>query len=461
MTTPVRALWAPVARLEGGWRERVLIEVDAGGHFSRFTPDVDAPNGVERLPGIALPALVNAHSHAFQRAFAGLTERREGSHDDFWSWRERMYTLALRLSPQALRAIAAQLYAELLAGGYTQVCEFHYLHHAPDGRAYAEPLAMSAALAEAASDAGIGLTLLPVLYERGGFDDRALDVRQRRFATTVEQVLEMRRGIARWRLPRVNAGLALHSLRAVRPQSLAQLVNALPDDEVPIHIHIAEQTREVDDCLHATGCRPIEWLCRHARPDARWQLVHATHALAREVEALAGTGAAVIVCPSTEANLGDGVFDLPLWLGTDVPLAIGSDSQVCRHWPQELRLLEYGQRLTLRRRGVAAQPQRGQTSTAAALFESCVRSGPAAAGLRHGGLRAGARADLLVVDPKADALRGMPRRDLLDVMVFATDAPVFDQVWVAGQCQVRQGQHCQSVPIAERFEATLADLYPD
>jgi formimidoylglutamate deiminase len=423
-------LWAPTAWLDGRWHDAVRLEAGADGHWRAIEPGVAAPDGALTLPGPILPGLVDAHSHAFQRAFAGRAERRESEHDDFWSWRDRMYGVALAITPDELRAVASTLYRELLAGGYTQVCEFHYLHHDRDGARYDEPAAMSRALVAAAQDAGIGLTLLPVLYERAGFGAPALRPDQRRFASDVDFVLELR---AAARGPLVNAGVAIHSLRAASPASMRALLARLDGDAGPIHIHVAEQTAEVDDCLAATGARPIEWLAREFALDARWQLVHATHALPHEIDAVAASDAGVVLCPTTEANLGDGVPDLPRWLAAGVPLAIGSDSQVGRSAAEELRWLEYAQRLVLRRRNVAADPARHGGSTAARLFERGLAGGAAAAGFERWGLQVGARADLLVLDTGAAGIAGVPAPDRLDAWVFATDAPAIAQSWVAGR----------------------------
>lgn len=423
-------LWAAQAWLGGRWRERVVFEIDDRGRWARIDADQPPPEGAERLDAPVLPPLVNAHSHAFQRAFVGLAERRDGAHDDFWSWRDRMYGVALRITPAQLRAVAAQLYAELLDGGYTQVCEFHYLHHAEDGRPYADPAAMSQALAAAAADAGIGLTLLPVLYERAGFAQPALRPDQRRFATTVDTVLALQRAGAAMGA-HVNAGVAVHSLRAARPASLRALAAA---SEGPLHVHVAEQTAEVSDCLQATGCRPVEWLARHAGLDARWQLVHATHAEAHEIDAVAAAGAGVVICPSTEANLGDGLPDLPRWLDGGVPLAVGSDSQVVRAWPEELRWLEYGQRLVRRARNVAAAPGT-EPATAARLYGRALAAGAGAAGFERWGFEPGARADLLVLntgDSGDSVFSGLPPAHRLDALVFGAAARPFARVMVSG-----------------------------
>lgn len=422
-------LWAPRAWVGGRWRERVLLEVGSDGHWAAVTPDTPAPPQAEVLGAPVLPGLVDAHSHAFQRAFAGLAERRDSAHDDFWSWRDRMYGVALRITPAQLRAIAAHLYAELLAGGYTQVCEFHYLHHAEDGCTYEDPATMAWALADAAHDAGIGLTLLPTLYERAGFEAHGLRDDQRRFRTSVPEVMALQRAVRAAGRPLLDCGAALHSLRAVRPESLRDLAD---QSEGPLHIHVAEQLAEVRDCRAATGARPIEWLLRHAGMDARWQLVHATHSVPSEVDGVAACGAGVVLCPGTEANLGDGVPDLPGWLATGVPLSLGSDSQVTRSWPEELRWLEYAQRLTRRERNVAAAPGR-EPATAARLFERMLAGGGAAMGARRWGLVAGARADLLLVDAQEPALAGLPPSHLLDGLVFAAPARPFARVMVAGR----------------------------
>lgn len=452
-------LWTPQAWVHGGWRDSVLLRIGADGRWADVRTNTPAPAQAQRLGGPALPGLVNAHSHAFQRAFAGLAERRSSEHDDFWSWRDRMYGVALRMSPALLQAVAAQLYAELALGGYTQVCEFHYLHHAPDGSRYDDPLAMPRALIQASQEAGIGLTLLPVLYERAGFAQPTLREDQRRFLARVDDVLDLRDGIRSLRQPRVSAGVAIHSLRAATPDAITRLLAALDGDVAPIHVHIAEQTSEVDDCVAATGHRPIEWLARQVAIDERWHLVHATHATPEEIEAVARSGAGVVLCPSTEANLGDGLPDLPRWLAQRVPLAIGSDSHVARGWAPELRLLEYGQRLLQRQRNVSAAPELGLEASAARLFNRALAGGAAAAGMGRWGLMPGARADLLVLDPQAAGLQGVPGSHQLDALVFATDGPSLSAVWVAGRQVVREGRHLSQGPIAQGFAGAMEVLW--
>jgi len=446
-------VWAARAWLPAGWHERVLLEAGDDGLWRSVTPDVSAPPADARVVDAALlPGLVDAHSHAFQRAFAGMAERREAEHDDFWSWRDRMYAVANRITPEQMRAVAAQLYVELLRGGYTQVCEFHYLHHAVDGRPYADPLTMAWALADAAADAGIGLTLLPVLYERAGFAKPALRDDQRRFATSADDVVAMQRRIAASGRSNVRAGVAIHSLRAAAPASIVRLVDQA--DAGPIHIHIAEQTGEVDDCLATTGQRPIEWLSRQHRLDARWQLVHATHATVAEIDAVAASGAGAVICPSTEANLGDGLTDVASWLASGVPLSIGSDSHVTRDWREELRLLEYGQRLALRRRNVNAASD--QPSTAARLFARALRGSAPAAGFARWGLLNGARADALVVDAKDPALLGIDASRLLDALVFSSPARPFVDVMVAGRWVIDAQREAE---IGTRFEHAMRELW--
>lgn len=456
-----RVLWAPWAWWDGRWHERVRLEITDQGHFGSIESNCPCPPQAERLPGPVLPGVVNAHSHAFQRCIAAWTQERHADQDDFWSWRDRMYRVALQISPQALHSVAAQLYAEMLEGGYTHVCEFHYLHHQPGGQPYDDVLCMSHALIKAAQDVGIGLTMLPVLYERAGFSQSALRPDQRRFGSQVDQILEMARTLSQSCSTTQRVGLALHSLRACMPESIQTIHKAVSEEAWPIHIHVAEQVAEVQDCLASTGMRPIEWLTRQVGLDSRWHLVHATHTVAAEIEAVARQGAGIVVCPTTEADLGDGVCDLPSWLQAGVSISVGSDSHVCRNGLLELRWLEYGQRLALHRRNVAAHPTSGMSSTAQNLWQRIQAAAPAPAGLSCWGLRPGARADWLVVDPLSPGLLGVPGARTLEALMFACDLPRFIQVGVAGKTVVNQGRHILADSLAEAYGQAVASLSAD
>ncbi len=445
--------FAPEVWLNGAWAQNVLLTVDRHGRWSRITPGCtpgqhpDAPP----LKGPVLPGLVNAHSHAFQRAMAGLAEQRAPSAsclaDDFWSWRARMYAVAQRITPEQLEAIATFLYAELLAGGYTQVCEFHYLHHAPDGAPPADPLAMSMALVRAAQQVGIGLTLLPTLYLRSGFAAQGLRDDQRRFASTPEQVWRLVEAVQRQSasLAQINVGVAIHSLRAADAGAVRELAQEANARGLPVHIHVAEQLQEVQDCLAHTGQRPMEWLLANVPVNAHWNLVHATRTTAAELQGVQRCGAAIVICPSTEANLGDGVFDYPAYAGLGGTWSIGSDSHVTRSWVEELRLLEYAQRLTLRQRNVAAHTG-SHTSSAAALFEAALVGGAPATAQLLGGVAVGQRADFLVLDAASPALLGVPAGQRLDALVFSSPQALFPEVFVAGQPVLHNGQ---TVPTAD------------
>jgi len=430
--------FAEQAWVDGKWAPDVLLGVSAQGcwaHVETHCTRAQQAHAV-RLAGPVLPGVVNAHSHAFQRAIAGLTERRSagvGQSDDFWSWRDRMYSAANRIAPEQLETVACQLYAELLVGGYTQVCEFHYLHNAPGGAPYADAAEMSLALVRAARRTGIGLTLLPTLYMRAGFAQPDLREDQRRFASTPEGIARIVETVRRHTHedPTVNVGVAIHSLRAVSPPALKELAAFARQESLPVHIHIAEQTQEVDDCLVHTGMRPIEWLLNHVDVDARWNLVHATHATRDELVGVQARGASIVICPATEANLGDGVFDLPGYAAVGGIWSAGSDSHVTRRWSEELRLLEYSQRMTQRKRNVAAQLL-GQTSSAAALLQGALAGGYPATGLALGGLRVGQRADFCVLNTQSPALLGIPADHMLDALVFSSPDAHFSAVHVAG-----------------------------
>ena len=443
--------FAPRAWVHGAWARDVLLSVDANGHWCAVQPDAPLAqrSGAALLSGPVLPGLVNAHSHAFQRAIAGLTERRStmgvAQNDDFWSWRDRMYSVARRITPDQLEAIASFLYAELLMAGYTQVCEFHYLHNSADGAAQADPLDMSLALVRAAQRVGMGLTLLPTLYMRSGFDATGLRDDQRRFASSPESVLRLVGGVQNYLktldaapAAAVNVGLAIHSLRAADAAAIQALASEANQRGLPVHIHIAEQTQEVQDCISHTGQRPIEWLLGNVAVNDRWNLVHATHTTPAELQAVQRSGAAIVICPSTEANLGDGVFDYSAYARLGGSWSVGSDSHVTRAWVEELRLLEYSQRLIQRKRNVAAQTG-SNASSAAVLFEAALASGHKATALPLGAIEVGRRADFLVLDAQAPALLGVPCDHVLDALVFSSPEARFTDVFVAGRPVVSGG----------------------
>ena len=402
-----------------------------------------------------LPGIANLHSHAFQRAMAGLAERmgdRPGDgHDSFWTWRETMYRMAARFDPQLLEAVAAQLYVEMLEAGYTAVCEFHYLHHAPDGRPYSDAAAMSRALIAAARRTGIRLTLLPVLYMTGGFDGRELGPRQRRFGHTVDAYLRLFETLRAEQDDALRVGCALHSLRAVPEPAMRQVLAALPTD-ARVHIHIAEQIGEVQDCLALRGERPVRWLLDHAPVDARWTLVHATHLEVDEIEGIARSGACVAICPTTEANLGDGLFPLRDFLDAGGVWGVGSDSHVSVSPVEELRWLEYGQRLITRHRNIAADA--AQPSVGVTLFGHVQASAAQATGFAAADL---AR-DRVQLDPQAPVFAGATASDLVDRWIFAGNRPAVDRVEVAGRWVVEDGRHREREAIAREFRAAMGVL---
>ena len=448
----MRQFHLPTALLPKGWAADVLVSCDDTGRILSVTSGVPCPPGADRLAGAALPGMPNLHSHAHQRAIAGLTERAGPGEDSFWTWRDAMYAMVARMDPDAFQAVATQLYIEMLRAGYTHVAEFHYLHHAPDGRPYADPAELSHRCLAAAADAGIGLTLLPVLYCAGGFGNAALAEGQRRFAATPDFVLSLLQ-----RLPppgpMLGYGVAPHSLRAVPPDALAALLAGASAG--PLHIHVAEQVAEVQDCVAHTGQRPVAWLLDHAAVDARWCVVHATHMDAAETTALAATGAVAGLCPTTEANLGDGIPPLPAFLGAGGRFGVGSDSNVSVDPFEELRWLEYAQRLTRQRRTIlAGGPGR---STGRALWEGAACAGVAACGHAGGGIAPGARCDLVVLDTDHARLAGRTGDALVDSAVFGSGAMV-RHVVAGGACVVRDGRHPLQDVAAARFKAALSTL---
>jgi formiminoglutamate deiminase len=421
-------------------------------------------SGVEPVPGderhrIALPGLGNLHSHAFQRGLAGLTERRGRDGDSFWTWRELMYRFVERIDPEQFEALAAFAYAEMLEGGFTHVGEFHYLHHDRDGTPYADPAELAGRVAAAAAASGIGLTLLPTLYAHGGFGGTAPGARQKRFLNDPERfarIVEGSRAAVR-PLPGASVGVAAHSLRAVTPAELAAVVR-LAGSGV-IHLHIAEQLREVEECRAWCGLRPIEWLLANAPVDERWCLVHATHAAPAELAGIGARGAVAGLCPVTESSLGDGIFPAAEFFAAGGQIGIGSDSNIRLDAAEELRTLEYSQRLALRARNVLASG--AGASTGRSLFEAALRGGARALqpdGAAGAGLAAGACCDVLTLAADHPLLIGRREDELLDSWIFAGDRGLIDCVWRAGVKRVSGGRHLERAALAARYARALGAL---
>jgi formimidoylglutamate deiminase len=451
------SLLAPSALLPSGWAEDVRIDIAPDGTIADVHADAVEGAGwdVERVAGPVVAGMPNLHSHAFQRAMAGLAERRRDPSDSFWTWRETMYRAAHRVGPEDLGAIAAMLFIEMLKAGYTTVGEFHYLHNDTDGALFADPAEMSVRLIQAAAETGIGMTLLPVLYMRAGFDGAALEPAQRRFAMDEGRMMRLLESLRRHArgMGALRIGLAPHSLRAVPVEVVRAMTAALPE-ETPIHIHVAEQLREVEDCLAQTGARPVELLMVEAPVGPSWCLIHATHIEQREIEDIAASGAVVGLCPITEANLGDGLFPLGAFLAAEGRFGIGSDSNIALNPWEELRLLEYGQRLSQRRRCVGLPP-RAAGSVGAGLYHSAVAGGAAALGQPVGAIAPGYRADLLVLDRARLTQPEVEGDDLLDCAVFGgAGLPVRD-VMVAGLWRVRAGRHPAEEGTRPRFLQAL------
>ncbi len=439
-----KSLFATHALLPTGWAQNVLLSWNENGQLTQVQPDTATPpKEAATATGPLIPGTPNLHSHAFQRALAGLTEYRGGAQDSFWSWRTLMYRFAAKLGPGQLEAIAFGLYVEMLEAGYTAVCEFHYIHHDTDGQPYADDATLALALLRAAQRAGIGLTLLPVLYQTSGFGGLDPHEGQRRFIRSTDSMLRL---LERLKPPcdaqAARLGLAPHSLRAVPPEALREALAGLDalDATAPVHIHIAEQTQEVDACIAWSGQRPVAWLLDHADVNRRWCLVHATHMDADEYTQATASGAVAGLCPSTEANLGDGIFDLPAWQAAGGAWGLGSDSHVCVNAAEELLLLEYSQRLATRQRNVAAT--KAQPHVASAMTLAAVQGGAQAAGRAIGGLAVGQQADFVLLDGQHPALQGLSAHDMLSAHVFASHrSSAIDAVWVGGQPRVSGGRH--------------------
>jgi len=445
-----KSLFASNALLAGGWAQNVWMGWDEHGMLTAVRPDT-APASVPRdtfmASGPVIAGMPNLHSHAFQRAFSGLTEYRHQTQDSFWSWRTLMYRFAALLTPEQVEAIACWLYVEMLQAGYTSVCEFHYVHHDQDGRPYEDDATLARCLLNAAHRVGMGMTLLPVLYQTSGFGHQPPSVGQRRFIRSTDSMLALLDKLhPLCKAQGAQLGLAPHSLRAVPPDSLQAVLAGLDaiDARAPIHIHIAEQTAEVDACLGWSGQRPVEWLLNHAEVDQRWCLVHATHMAPNEYERAARQGAIAGLCPTTEANLGDGIFDFTRWREHGGVWGIGSDSHICVDPAEDLQMLEYSQRLQYRQRNIAADTTRPQV--AENLWLQAVAGGAQASARPVHGLLPGQLADFIVLDAQHVALRELTPSLMLASHVFASSrGRAIDSVWTRGEMRVERGVH----PLAE------------
>lgn len=448
-------IFARKALLAAGWADNVRLGIDAGRIASVATEATARAAEVE--VGILIPGLANAHSHAFQRVLAGHTEQRAPqSRDNFWTWRSRMYALSERIDAPALKAIARQAYAEMVSSGYTSVAEFHYLHNEP-GTARASE-SMFEAIAEAAEASGIRLTYVPVLYERAGFRQPQPAPEQRRFARSLEEFLKHYERVKDLAGDRFTVGIGAHSLRAVSKDSLGKIAARAAKDDVPMHIHVAEQQREVDQCIDAYGARPVEWLLDQHDLNERWCLVHATHIDDEEIAAVTKSGAVVCLCPSTEANLGDGLFPLQQYLESDGRIAIGSDSHVSINPFEELRWLEYGQRLVTQQRNIAAIRR---NETGRSLFELAAEGGALATAQNGGRIREGADADLIALDDDSPMLAGHSTRSLLDALVFSGFTLPIDRVMVRGEWRVIEGRHNDAAQAREAYAKVARQLFRD
>jgi formimidoylglutamate deiminase len=442
------------ALLPNGWASDVRIDV-ADGTIVSVAP-VMQRNNVEHIAGIAIPGLPNLHCHGFQKGMAGLAERRGPSHDSFWTWREVMYRFLGALTPDDVQAITAYAYMEMLEAGFTAVGEFHYLHHDIDGRPYSDLAELTARIAAAGAETGIGLTLLPSFYAYSGFGGAAPTAGQRRFINDPDaflKIVDRARAIAA-SVPDAAVGIAPHSLRAVTPETLRVVLNAVPSG--PVHIHAAEQTREVTESVATLGLPPVEWLVTHCTIDRRWCLVHATHMTEGETQALAASGAVAGLCPLTEANLGDGVFDADRYAAARGRFGIGTDSNIELDSAAELRQLEYNQRLRHRARNVLAQ--REGESTARRLYADALAGGAQALGRAIGSIAPGRRADIVVLDGDHPDLSGS-RGDLwLDKYAFVAGRRLVKTVIVGGERKVEDGIHRSHAQMSDRYRKVMKRL---
>lgn len=447
-------LFATRALLPSGWAENLRLEI-SDGRIALLTPDTTAQPGDTKVDTL-LPALANLHSHTFQRAMAGMTEYRLAGRDSFWTWRDLMYRFTAHLNPDQIQAIAALVYLEMQEAGYASVGEFHYLHHQPGGQPYDRLAELSDRIMAAASETGIGLTHLPVLYSYSGVGERPLEPGQARFGNDVDRfctlVDEARKALRR--LPDdCNIGIAPHSLRATSPRDLAQVMMA--EGSGPIHIHIAEQPMEVTEVQAGLGARPVEWLLNNVPVDRNWCLIHATHMTETETRAMASSGAVAGLCPVTEANLGDGPFNGPEFLNSGGAFGVGSDSNVLISLTEELRTLEYSQRLRDLSRNVMVA---GEGSVGQTLYCGAAQGGAQALGRAAGQIAEGKLADLVAIDSQDPALCALRPEQLLDGLVFAAKDHVVTDLWSAGRHQVRNGRHVARDTIIATYRTTMQQL---
>lgn len=447
-----RPLFCPSALLPEGWARDVTILTDQAGRIVEIVPG-SSPDGCERLVGPVLPALANLHSHAFQRAMAGLAEIAGGGDDSFWTWRTQMYRTASRMRPDDVEAVAAKVYVEMLKGGFARVAEFHYLHHVDGGNGRGEA---SLRILAAAARAGIGLTHLPVFYAHSNFGGAAPDEGQRHFLHDVDGYLALLERLApACAAQGATLGLAIHSLRAATPDEIRAIL-AAERTGGPIHIHVAEQEQEVADCLAWSGRRPVQWLLDELPVDSRWCAIHATHITEGETARLAASGAVAGLCPTTEANLGDGIFPATAFMKAGGRVGVGTDSHVATSVAEELRLLEYGQRLRDRRRSrLAAGPG---ASVGRTMHDAALAGGARAAGLGTAGLRPGAPADLVVLDGANPFIAAARDDAILDRWLFALGGDVVRDVMVGGRFVIREGRHEADEAIDRAFLGTLRRL---
>lgn len=441
-------LWFDLALLPDGWARHVRISI-ANGTIANVEAN-SVSRELDDRHGIALPGMCNVHSHGFQRGMAGLAEHRGASNDDFWSWREVMYRFLDHLNPDDVEAVCAMAYLEMLESGFTRVGEFHYLHHAPDGSAYADRAEMTARVLAAARTVGIGITVLPVFYAHSDFGGKPPTPGQRRFINDIDGFAALLQSV-RSKLSNGDVlGIAPHSLRAVTADEMRILLEIHADQ--PVHIHASEQMKEVDACLAYTDRRPVEWLMENCDVNSRWTLIHATHLSEGEVERLALSQAVAGLCPITEANLGDGIFPAVKYLSAGGNIAIGTDSNILIDPAQELRALEYSQRLIWRGRNMLSTEE--QTSTARRIFDAAVGGGAQSLGVGHG-LAVGQSADIVALIPDHPALYGRSGDMLLDSWVFSARSNCIDSVWVAGSKQIAGGRHVLSDQIRHKFRKTI------